>query len=237
MLGNWEDFLVSELVPFIDKTYRTIPKAQVRGLMGHSAGGYGALMLASLHPNVWGSIGLNDPASWMMWYPLNDGIAFEGNFTKVDTLAIKGSTLRLKFSGIPDNLEGYDSLPEIAKWLLQKGASFSPNPNSPILCDMPVTADKNQLVQEIWAKWSNYDLSEPKGPTKYLEALRSLSSIAIIVPDSLYAYSFRISNISFIDYLKTAGISITRLDMPGNHNSDQSGRFIALAQNLLKAMK
>lgn len=37
--GNWEDFLVEELVQYIDTAYRTLPQATHRGLAGHSAGG------------------------------------------------------------------------------------------------------------------------------------------------------------------------------------------------------
>lgn len=40
--GNWEDFLASDLVAFIDKNYQTIPHASSRGIAGHSMGGYGA---------------------------------------------------------------------------------------------------------------------------------------------------------------------------------------------------
>jgi len=55
--GNWEDFVVKDVVTYIDKTYRTIPLAESRVLMGMSMGGYGALHLSMKHPSVF-SIGL-----------------------------------------------------------------------------------------------------------------------------------------------------------------------------------
>lgn len=48
-----ESFMVRELVPYIDRTYRTIPDAQARALDGISAGGYGAPNLVFKHPDVW----------------------------------------------------------------------------------------------------------------------------------------------------------------------------------------
>ncbi len=39
IFGYWEDFLVKELVPYIDGNYRTIPDMKKRGIGGHSAGG------------------------------------------------------------------------------------------------------------------------------------------------------------------------------------------------------
>jgi enterochelin esterase-like enzyme len=41
--GNWEDFTVKELVAAIDARYRTLPRANSRGLAGYSMGGHGAI--------------------------------------------------------------------------------------------------------------------------------------------------------------------------------------------------
>jgi S-formylglutathione hydrolase len=51
--GNWEDYIVQELVAYVDSHYRTLPK---RAIAGHSMGGYGALTLAFRHPDVFGSV-------------------------------------------------------------------------------------------------------------------------------------------------------------------------------------
>jgi S-formylglutathione hydrolase FrmB len=52
---RYEDFFIQELVPAIDKKYRTIPEVSARGISGTSMGGYGALHLAMDHPDVFGS--------------------------------------------------------------------------------------------------------------------------------------------------------------------------------------
>lgn len=48
--GRWLDFIVEELVPFIDSRYRTLPQKESRGLMGDAIGGHAALRLAMLYP-------------------------------------------------------------------------------------------------------------------------------------------------------------------------------------------
>jgi len=53
--GNWEDFVVQEVVALIDSTYRTRPESQFRGISGYSMGGFGALNLSMKHPEVFGS--------------------------------------------------------------------------------------------------------------------------------------------------------------------------------------
>jgi S-formylglutathione hydrolase FrmB len=52
---RYEDFFIQELVPAIDKKYRTVPDRAERGISGSSMGGYGALHLAMRHPDVFGS--------------------------------------------------------------------------------------------------------------------------------------------------------------------------------------
>jgi len=50
--GRFEDFTLLEVVPFIDAHYRTIPRADGRGITGDGIGAYGAMRLAFLHPDV-----------------------------------------------------------------------------------------------------------------------------------------------------------------------------------------
>ena len=54
--GNWEDFIIQELVPYIDANFRTIPNKDSRGIAGIFIGGYGAIRLAMRHPDVFGSV-------------------------------------------------------------------------------------------------------------------------------------------------------------------------------------
>lgn len=53
--GNWADYVVRDVVGYIDSHYRTLAAAEHRGIAGHSMGGYGALTLAFRHPDVFGS--------------------------------------------------------------------------------------------------------------------------------------------------------------------------------------
>ena len=57
--GNWEDFVVKEVVRYMDTHYRTLPTAQSRAILGLSMGGYGATHLSMKHPSVF-SIGVGE---------------------------------------------------------------------------------------------------------------------------------------------------------------------------------
>jgi enterochelin esterase-like enzyme len=54
--GNWEDFLVDELVAYVDASYRTLAHRDSRGLAGDRMGGYGAIRIGMRHPDVFGSV-------------------------------------------------------------------------------------------------------------------------------------------------------------------------------------
>ena len=59
---RYEDFFIQELVPEIDRRYRTLAVASERGISGVSMGGYGALHLAMRHPEVFGSASAHSAA-------------------------------------------------------------------------------------------------------------------------------------------------------------------------------
>lgn len=54
--GNWEDFMIQELVPYIDANFRTVPNRDSRGIAGIFIGGYGAIRFGMRHPDVFGSV-------------------------------------------------------------------------------------------------------------------------------------------------------------------------------------
>jgi enterochelin esterase-like enzyme len=62
---NWETATESELVTWIDDHYRTIPQRSARGIVGISAGGYGATLIAIHHPETYSVI-----ESWSGYFVL-----------------------------------------------------------------------------------------------------------------------------------------------------------------------
>lgn len=60
--GNWEDFTARDLVSYIDGKYRTLARAESRGLAGHSMGGHGAIKVGMRHPEVFSVVYALNPA-------------------------------------------------------------------------------------------------------------------------------------------------------------------------------
>jgi S-formylglutathione hydrolase FrmB len=59
---RYEDFFIQEFIPFIENRYRVAARRESRGIGGISMGGYGALRLAFLHPQLFGSVSSHSAA-------------------------------------------------------------------------------------------------------------------------------------------------------------------------------
>jgi len=55
--ARYEDFIVKDLIPYVDGHYRTIPLGRARAVAGLSMGGYGASFLGLKHFNRFSAIG------------------------------------------------------------------------------------------------------------------------------------------------------------------------------------
>jgi S-formylglutathione hydrolase FrmB len=60
--ARYEDFLLQEFFPFIERRYRAAPGRGHRAIAGISMGGYGALHLAFRHPQLFGSASAHSAA-------------------------------------------------------------------------------------------------------------------------------------------------------------------------------
>jgi S-formylglutathione hydrolase FrmB len=77
---QFETFMTTELVPYIDSHYRTLADSAHRAITGLSMGGHGSLWLGFRHPNLFGSCGSMSggvdivpfPEKWKMKERLGD---------------------------------------------------------------------------------------------------------------------------------------------------------------------
>jgi S-formylglutathione hydrolase FrmB len=55
-IGRYADYLVGEIVPFVDREFRTLASREHRGCFGKSSGGYGAIIHGMRYARHWGAI-------------------------------------------------------------------------------------------------------------------------------------------------------------------------------------
>lgn len=67
---KYADFIINDLKPFIDKTYRTLPDRNNTAIMGSSLGGLVSLYIAWKHPETFAMSGVISPALWWAGYKI-----------------------------------------------------------------------------------------------------------------------------------------------------------------------
>jgi hypothetical protein len=57
-IGAYGDYLTHEIIPFVDREFRTLASANHRGCFGKSSGGYGAIIHGMKYAQHWGAIAI-----------------------------------------------------------------------------------------------------------------------------------------------------------------------------------
>lgn len=162
--GRYEDYLVDEIVPFIDKELRTASSRDQRGVVGKSSGGYGAMVLSMRHPGVFGGMGSHAGDAYFAYCYLPDFVKF--------ALGI------VRHGGVEAFVAHFESLPKKTKEvmdvlnILAMAACYSPNPSAPLGIDLPVVLPTGEIRGEVWNRWIDNDpvhMAKSHG-----DALRSL---------------------------------------------------------------
>jgi len=84
--GNFEDFIVNDLLDYLDDRFNVDSTAARRGISGHSMGGYGAMKLAMKYPELFGSVSsMSAPLAFAYLQGLFPAMYAENNFTPGDT--------------------------------------------------------------------------------------------------------------------------------------------------------
>jgi S-formylglutathione hydrolase len=133
-VGDWEDFIASDLVAYIDSHYRTIADRLSRGLAGHSMGGYGTLRIGIKHPEVFSSL-----------YAMS-ACCLAASLSPPSPEAVK----KMEAIHVPGDLAKADFITRVA---FASAAAWSPDPkNPPLFLDLP---EKNGEFQPgVAAKWA-----------------------------------------------------------------------------------
>jgi enterochelin esterase-like enzyme len=145
-IGRYEDYVIDEIVPHIDRAYRTAG----RGVFGHSSGGYGALMLGMKHPDVFGAVACHsgDMAFDLVYRP--DFPKFVNAIQKAGGVEQWWIEFERK---VKKEGRDYDAIN-----ILAMAAAYSPNPIAqPLPIDFPFDLETCELRSDVWARWLERD--------------------------------------------------------------------------------
>ncbi|MEP6900977.1 MAG: alpha/beta hydrolase-fold protein [Actinomycetota bacterium] len=168
--GNYEDYLTQEIVPFVDETFCTLKDKNSRAVMGKSSGGYGALIMAMRHADLFG---LACSTSGDAYFEVSQLPDFPKAFR-----ALKGNPKGfLEKFWDEEAKKGKDDFAAINA--VGMSVCYSPDPGSELGFDLPFDLKTGELRADIWAKWLAHD------PVRLVESsVENLKSLKLLFIDA-----------------------------------------------------
>jgi S-formylglutathione hydrolase FrmB len=194
-IGNYADYLTKEIVPFVDRNFRTAASREHRGCFGKSSGGYGAIIHGMRYPSTWGAVADHsgdayfDFVYWHDWpNTLNELAKYRARPPKLPGVfdvrkAEKGVAAGRDDGRVRRFLDHVWRRPKLsmseghAIMNLCMAATYDPDPRAPNGFRLPFNLETGEVIPERWAKWRQ---SDPINlVTKYRANLKSLRGIYI----------------------------------------------------------
>jgi S-formylglutathione hydrolase FrmB len=193
LYGNFEDYIVFDLVKFIDSAYNTIASREKRAIMGHSMGALGAMRFALKHPDVY------------------QGVVSQSGYPDMTKLSLYISSLLTENGGAP--VSSYNPGAGIfTSVFFSLSGAYSPNINNPpYYVDFPVDSMGN-WIDSVWNRWLLHNCA------LLARNINQESDLAIYfdcgVQDETLAYPF---NTGFADSLNKLGLTYEFQSYNGGH--------------------
>ena len=136
--GNFEDYIVNDLMAYIDGNYRTIANKDGRAVIGVSQGGYGAIKFGMLHSDKYGVVAAH---SGMLFL---DGPLSMGKMVCDEN---------------PDGFEGPHPAKFWTSGMYAMCAAWSPNLNNPpFMVDLPFEHPSGAVIAQVRARFLEHDV-------------------------------------------------------------------------------
>jgi hypothetical protein len=168
--GRYLDYICDEIVPFVDAHYPTLAAREHRGIAGKSSGGYGAMVVPMLRPDVFGALASH----------AGDAL-FECCYQR--DFPVIARTLRDHFDGSLQVFRRALAEADHFDWgrfgaafsLYAYAAAYTPDPDRPGEALLPFELETGQIRPEVWERWLAWD--PVRMAPRYADALRSMRRI------------------------------------------------------------
>ena len=167
--GDYHSYLCEEIVPFVDRTYRTVADRDHRAISGKSSGGFGAMITPMLRPDLFGALATHAGDSL---YELS----YIPEFAKaVRLLRDYDGDIQRWWSDFRSRTAFTKEADNTLLMVLGVSACFSAAPDgTPML---PFDTKTGRLLPDVWQRWLDWD--PVRMVEQYAEAVRSWRAVWI----------------------------------------------------------
>jgi len=249
-IGDYADYLTKEIVPFVDREFRTLASRDHRGCFGKSSGGYGAIVHGMKHADTWGAIADHSGDAYFDFVYHHDWPNTLGELSKYRPKKIAPGAYDVKKAekgvakGLDDGrvrafLDSVWKRPKIsgaeghALMNLCMAATYDPDPKAPNGFRLPFNLETGERLEDAWKRWLKHDPIHMVA--KHAKALKSLRGIYVDC-GSRDQYHIHYGSRILSKRLAEAGIRHTYEEFEDNH-SDIDYRMDVSLPFLYRALK
>lgn len=148
-MGNWEDFLIDEMLPAVEGRFRCGGDGK-RGVFGKSSGGYGTHVHAMRRSDIWSAAASHsgDAGFEQLYLPEFPGV--------LRALAEHDLSIEAWMKAFEAKPKKSDS-DTLVIMILAQAATFDPDPQAFLGLRLPVDLETCELIEERWANWLAWD--------------------------------------------------------------------------------
>lgn len=173
-IGRYADYLTRELIPYVDREFRTKASREHRGCFGKSSGGYGAIIHAMKYPHCWGAIADHSGDAYFDFvyrcdWPntLNVLAKYRRRARKAGPINV-GREAQRTGSGKDDgrirrfleHVWATEKLSAAEVHCLMNvcmAATYDPDPRAPNGFRIPFDLETGELIETRWRRWLRHD--------------------------------------------------------------------------------
>jgi enterochelin esterase-like enzyme len=145
--GRYEDYIVKEIIPFVDRNYNI----SARAVWGKSSGGYGSIVLGMRHPEIFEALADHSGDAAFEYCYIVDFPKALGAFREA-----KGP--KNWFDNFWKKPNRHQQIDEQPLNVLAMAAHYSPNPLSTDMgVDLPFSLETGEIVYKVWNRWLSWD--------------------------------------------------------------------------------
>ena len=173
-IGDYADYLTKEIVPFVDREFRTLASREHRGCFGKSSGGYGAIIHGMKYASTWGAVADHSGDAYFDFvyhhdWPntLNELAKYRPRRSapgKVDVRKLeKGADRGADDGRVKAFLEAVWKKPKLsmaeghAIMNLCMAATYDPDRKAPNGFRLPFNLETGERLEDRWARWQAND--------------------------------------------------------------------------------
>ena len=224
--GRYEDYVMREVLPWVQEQYRTGPAA----VLGTSSGGYGAFVLALRHPDMLRALGANAGDAYFEYCYLPE---FPVALREIRSAGGPEALLRTLLSG---PVSGFGPTnPKIqALEQMAYASCYSPTRSVGGRFDVPFDTETGELRSEVWSRWLAWDPVRMIRTEAYREAARRL---AYVYADggTRDEYYLEVGARLFTEEVRRLGVRADYESFDGIH-ADGGPRYDVMIPRLLEAL-